>query len=588
MNKEIESIKLQVANELAFAIAKVFKKSISIEQVVTTLERPKDSNNGDYAFPCFRFGKPIGEKPQDIAARIAEELNQSAYDLIENADAIGPFLNLRLDVAGQAEPLFKEILNSRYFSRAKSVAGAKPEKVMIEYSQPNTHKSFHVGHMRNVALGDSLGRLYDYCGFDVTMVNYIGDEGAHIAKCLWYIEKTGAKPPADNKGDWLGEMYVKACELLHHADGDEKKLFDQQVSDVLAAIESKSGPRYEFWLESKEWSIDDFKDVYEWTDAKFDHWFAESDVSEESQKIVDEYLAKGLFKQDDGAIGLDLSDDKLGFVLLRKRDGNTLYATKDLALARRKFHEFQIDRSIYVVAAEQNLHFKQVFKTLEKMGFPQAKNCYHLSYGMVVLPTGKMSSRKGNQIYFKTLKSELAQQMSEKLAKYKDEWSREQYEETLRRLSVGAIRYGMINSDPVKDIVFNMDEWLSFEGNTGPYLMYAYARTQSILRKAKERDLQPSQENLGLLSHPDEVELIRFLVDFNSIAAKGCEQNRLSGIAHHLFDMCKVYSRMLANVSILKADTDKLAASRLTLLNCFAKVLKQGLTILGIEPPERM
>ena len=266
------------------------------------------------------------------------------------------------------------------------------------------------------------------------MVNYIGDEGAHIAKCLWYIHKFNHKAPAENRGEWLGEMYSKASMALEDAPKDQLPALNAEISAVLRAIESKQGPIFEEWKETREWSLADFDEIYRWIDARFDHFFYESDVSEESQEIVDEYLKSGVFANSDGAVGLDLKEEKLGFVIVRKTDGNTTYATKDLALARVKFRQYQIKKSIYVVASEQNLHFKQVFRTLEKMGFSEAKDCFHLSYGMVVLPDGKMSSRKGNIIKFRELRERMEQEMDKNLEKYRGEWSEAEIADIRRKL----------------------------------------------------------------------------------------------------------------------------------------------------------
>lgn len=560
----------------------------SEEQIFKTLERPPESHLGDYAFPCFRFAKALRRKPPEIAEQLAKALQNDAKDWVSEAAVVGAFLNLRMQPTKVAEILVEQIQSQAYFKRVQQYWLTQPRKVMVEYSQPNTHKVFHVGHMRNVALGDSLGRIYEYCGYPVTFVNYIGDEGAHIAKCIWYIRRSAATVPSTDRGEWLGKMYVQACHLLEDASPEEKLVYDQEVSAVLREIESKSGEAYQFWVESRQWSLADFKEIYDWTGARFDHYFYESEVSEESQQIVDEYLEKAVFKEDDGAIGIDLKAEKLGFLIVRKRDGNTTYGTKDLALARRKYDEFDIDRSIYVVGSEQNLHFKQVFKTLEKMGFEKAKDCYHLSYGMVVLPSGKMSSRKGNVIEFHQMRSELDQALASQLEKYRGDWSDADIDQTKHKLAVGAIRYGMICSDPVKDIVFDIKNWLSFEGDTGPYLMYSYARTLSILARAKQDGIEIDYTQLDAIHEQDEIDLLRYLNDFNTAVIQSCELDKPSVLAHYLFDMCKVYNRFIAHLSVLKAPSDEARNVRLALLDCFAKVLRQGLNLLGIEAPERM
>ncbi len=551
----------------------------------TALERPPEAHLGDYALPCFRLAKDLKRKPPEIASSIAAALPAANPEWIDKVETAGAFLNITLKPAALARFLIPHLRQGTYFDRLKL---ADRPRVMIEYSQPNTHKAFHVGHMRNVALGDALGRIYEACSFPVIMANYIGDEGAHIAKCLWYIEKNKLKAPTERRGEWLGEMYTQATHTLEDATPEQAPVYHAEVSAVLRAIESKKGDIYEEWRATRQWSLDDFSEIYSWIGARFDQFFYESEVSEESQVIVDEYLQNQVFAESDGAIGLDLKEEKLGFVIVRKRDGNTTYATKDLALARVKYRQFQIKKSIYCVGSEQNLHFKQVFRTLEKMGFSEAKDCFHLSYGMVVLPEGKMSSRKGNIIKFRELRERMEQELDKNLEKYRGEWSEQEIQDIRQKLSVGAIRYGMICSDPAKDIVFDLKDWLSFEGNTGPYLMYSYARTRSILRKAQEQAYLPSDSHLELLDGPDERELLRHLNDLNGVIQQSCEQNKPSLLCHHIFNTCKVYNRFLAQVQVLKAETDQLRSARLSLLEALSQGLKYSLSLLGLEPPERM
>lgn len=554
--------------------------------IYAMLERPPEAHLGDYALPCFRIAKDLKRKPQDVAADISAALSKLGSPWIEKVDVAGPFLNIHVSASTLAGYLVPAVMDSSFFERNKR--GDNKLKVMIEYSQPNTHKSFHVGHMRNLVLGDTIGRIYKACGYPTMLVNYIGDEGAHIAKCLWYIQKSGEALPDRDQGEWLGRMYSSASILLEDASPEVKASMNTEISAILRDIESKKGATYELWKKTREWSIDDFNEIYAWSGAHFDHWFTESEMSVESQEIVDEYLKKGVFVESDGAIGLDLKEEKLGFVILRKRDGNTTYATKDLALARRKFSQFHTEKAIIVVASEQNLHFKQVFRTLDVMGFPQAKNCYHLSYGMVVLPDGKMSSRKGNVIMFRELKERLEEELSKYLGKYQGEWSDEEIKDATHKLATGTIRYGMVCSDPVKDIVFNLQDWADFEGNTGPYLMYAYARTRSILRKAMEAGVGSSAADLSLLTSQEEKEVLRYINDLNNVIVQAAESYKPSVLCHHLFNMCKANNRSLAVNSVLKAESAELRSARVLLAETFANSLKHGLSLLGIEPPERM
>jgi arginyl-tRNA synthetase len=564
---------------------------LSVIDFFKALEQPPEKSLGDYALPCFRFAKALKKNPNTVALELKSELDAANNPWIDRVDLKGAFLNIFTNQKEVAKTLIPLLVNGDGLKFLSKNTSNNKTKVMIEFSQPNTHKEFHVGHGRNVCLGDSLCRIFSFNGFDIIPVNYIGDEGTHIAKCLWATDRyTGEKldEKIENKAEWLGQRYVEANNLLKAASDTDKVIYNSEVSAILKAIESKTGKYYELWKTTRQYCLDDFDRIYKWLDVHFDHFFYESEVSEASQEIVEEYIKKGLFVEDNGAIGFDMSDKKLGFFMARKSDGTTLYGTKDLALAKVKFNQFHIDRSIYVVASEQNFHFKQVFYALEKMGFEKASKCYHLSYGMVVRPEGKMSSRSGNSFTFLQLINLVVLEINSYLEKYKDEWDKARLEDTAHKLAVGAIKYGMLQADPNKEIVFDPKEWVSFEGNSGPYLMYSYARTQSILNKAIELGISLSLEHLDLLTHESERELMRHLYDFNQTVIYACENYKPSTIANHLFFTCKAYNRFYNEVSVLKSENENLRGARLALLNAFGNTLKQGLYLLGITPPEKM
>jgi arginyl-tRNA synthetase len=589
---EIDPCRADITHRLFLALknfATEVGESLEISEgdLFLMVEKPPEAKMGDYALPVFRFAKALKRKPPEIAAALVKGFDNGGETWVERVQATGPFVNIFIRKDRVASWLIPRAIDGTLF-RTFAESANRDVNVMVEYSQPNTHKVFHVGHLRNVALGDSLVRLFRYCGYKVNAANYPGDEGAHIAKTLWYMTSRKLKAPNHSQGEWLGEVYSEATRALEETPESEREGVNKELSAILRAIESKSGPLYDLWKETRQWSLDSFNEVYSWLDVRFDTWFFESEISEDAQSIVTEYLNKGVFKEDDGAIGIDLKDAGLGFALMRKRDGNTLYATKDLALAKRKFEQFHIDRSIYVVASEQDFHFRQVFKTLERMGFAQAPKCFHLSYGLVMLPSGKMSSRAGEVITFSRLKSALLEELDREMAKYENEWSAEELASTKHRLSVGAIKYGMLCSDPVKTIVFDIKDWLSFEGNTGPYLMYSYSRTQSILRKATEKGLQPSFERLPALQSEEERDLLRHLYDFNASALTAAEEYKPSHLASHLFNTCKSFNRFYTQHQVLHADSRETAEARLALVAGFGQILKTGLSLLGMTPPERM
>ena len=556
-------------------------------EITGLIEQPPNPELGDYALPCFSFSKTLRRSPAVIASELADKLQKH---LLPNApfthiQARGPYLNFTVSPAAVAEAVLPDIFNSKYFKEPSII---KREKVMIEYSQPNTHKGFHVGHLRNVALGDSLCRIYLYNGYDVVGANYIGDIGSHIAKCLWYLKNHNTEdPPEKYPGEWLGELYANAVRELEAAEGQEKISFQDELSQLLRKIDEKDEEIYQEWETTREWSMKDFHEIYEWLDVKFDHFFYESEVDEEGRKIVIEGEKNGIFKKSEGAIGIDLDEEGLGFFMLLKSDGNTLYSTKDLALARQKFDNFDVKRSIYVVGAEQTLHFKQVFATLKRMGYKQAEQCFHLPYALVMLPEGKMSSREGNVILFSQLRKEIVESIqSTHLEEHRKEWSRKELDETSQKIAVAAIKYGMLNQDSNKNIVFSMDDWLVSEGDTGTYLVYAYVRIRSIGRKIS-RKVSPDVD-FSLLTHPNEKKLLRQMLDFNKTVFNAGEQFRPLLLARMLYEFSKDFSRAYNTCSVMHAETEQLKAARLLLFHCVAETLQQGLNLLGITPPERM
>ena len=564
--------------------AKLFKGDI-----FKLLEKPPESRLGDYAFPCFSFAKVFRKSPQMIAASLKEKIEAKQDPWARKIEVAGAFLNFFVNQEMLAKELVPKIISKEYFSSQKKATKDNKAKVMVEYSQPNTHKEFHVGHGRNVSLGDSLCNLYEYFGFKVTRANYIGDEGTHVAKALWQIKELEPDLSNQTAVEAYGKCYVEANKKLKGASDEEKKTYEAAISEILYNLEQKSGSDYELWQKTRQDCMDEFHRIYEWFGVKFDHFFYESEVSEESQEIVDEFIAKGLFKESEGAIGIDMEDVKLGFFMARKSDGTTPYITKDLALARRKFDGFDIDRSLYVVGSEQKFHFQQLFEALKRMGFEQAERCFHLSYGHVVRTEGKMSSRMGNVFTFKQLVDNMNEETNKKLTKYEGQWSKEEIADTAHKLSVGAIKYSMLVADTNKEIIFDPDQWTSFEGNTGPYLLYSYARTASILRKSGiDFAADMNLDCLDQLKEPLEVDLLRGIYDFNLVVQQALESHKPSLLANHLYELCKIFNKFYANLSVLKADDKEQKRLRLTLLKCFSLTLKQGFELLGIKPVERM
>ena len=696
----------------AVLAAEPFQCDIPSSDLAALIEVPKDGSKGDFAFPCFTLAKSLRQAPPKIAAALAEPLRDALLDDPRYAriEAAGPYVNVTLDDAR----LFAERIPAILDGSFAAAGPPRGERVMIEYSQPNTHKAFHVGHTRNVSLGDACVRICRHAGFDVVAANYIGDVGTHIAKCLWYLREVHrGEIPEQDRGAFLGEMYAAAdamldlgnlteaplpkvvaarvvgitehpeepkwkvvsvetgdgeprqvvcggrgfetgdlvayaqvgarigkrrievaerkgtrsegmilsqtelgrgkdkeaiailpadaapgtpvAELFRKPDAldadvavlDEIERRQQGVRDVLKALEAGEPELTALWKETRQWSLDEFQAIYDWLDATFDHFFYESDVGEEGKQIVLKAKEDGVLIESEGTIGADLSDAKLPFFMLLKSDGTGLYSTKDIALARRKFDEFHIDRSVYVVDASQSLHFQQVFKTLEKLGYERAKQCHHLAYGMVMVPDGKMSSRAGNVIPFVRLKHELIRHVREKfLDEFVGQWSADEIEETARRIAIATIRYGMLNQDNNKNIIFDLDEWTNPSGNTGPYLMYAYVRTRSILREIDGYALDAA--DWSRLDHVSERTLVRSLGRFPTVVEQAATQYEPQLLCIYLYDLSKDFSRFFRECSVKHAEDDALRAARAALTDAVGRVLAQGLGLLGIPVVERM
>lgn len=611
---ETSPLALAVASTLVSFLPK--DAGLGVEEVANLLGATPNPELGDLAFPCFRLAKVLRKGPPQIAKELAKELVEalgqegSGSGLIAEARATGPYLNLRVDLGHAAALALAPLARDE-----PPTPPARDQRVMVEYSQPNTHKAFHVGHMRNLCLGDAIVRLLRADGFEVVAANYLGDVGAHIAKCLWWyldvLDEAQRQPPDQARGEWLGEIYSAASNQLGEWEdaakaGDEEartalEAARARTTEILQKLEARDPELTAVWDRTRQWSLDEFDEIYAWCGVTFDRVFYESEVDEPGLAIVQEFLDKGVFVQSEGAVGIFNEEVKhMPFFMLRKRDGTGLYATKDLALARLKFEEHDIDRSIYVVDTRQSDHFRHVFLTLEKMGFPQAHLCQHVPYEMVELPSGAMATRKGNVILFRTLRERMTGHLIENyLAKYRGQWPDEEIERTAHQVALGAIKLGMLARDVNQKIVFDMEAWLAVEGDTGPYLQYSAARCGSILRKAQAEGkvLEPAvladEARLraagAALSEPEERQLLLELAQLGPQAHRAAQELRPSVLCTYLLTLAKAMNRFANSkrCHVLSSD-GALLDGRLLLVRAALEGMRWGLGCLGIETPARM
>lgn len=579
-----------VRSHLAARLEQAFKTLVpdsapmSLQQIHDALVEPPNPEMGDLAFGCFPLAKALRAAPPQISAKLKDVVGTD--EIIAKVEAAGPYLNFTISMSAFGAHLLEPALRGEIFT--KKLTQSTP-KTMIEYSQPNTHKELHVGHMRNLCLGFAVVNLLKYAGYDIITSTFPGDVGTHVAKALWYMKfHNDESIPAESKGEWLGRMYSKGHLKLEDELGTPQEAKNrEQLTLILKQLEAKEGEFFELWKETRPWSIELMKKVYDWAGVSFDHWYWESDVDSSSVKLVKKFQEEGKVVVSEGAVGMDLSEDGLGFMMLLKSDGTGLYATKDIELARRKFQDVKIEKSLYVVDMRQALHFRQVFKALEKLGFPQAKDCFHLQYNFVELPDGPMSSRKGNIIPITDLIHNMEKMIKERyLSRYNGEWTQAEIDETASMVAQGAIKYGMNRMDTNKKIVFDMEEWLKLDGESGPFIQYSHARIASLIRKL---EWNPSaQVDWTLLSEKSERRLAQLLLSFNMTAVDAAEAYKPAAICSYLYDLAKAFNGFYHDCPIGTAPTAELRTARLALAAATGRTLAQGLGLLGIPAPQKM
>ncbi len=537
---------------------------------------------GDWGFSTTVAFKIAGKQKKDFRTALKEISENLASHLefgdeISRIESVNGYINIYVNANTYACNLIKTICRGDYGKGSR-----KGDKIMVEYSQPNTHKGFHIGHLRNVCLGASLISILRYAGYEVVSANLINDTGSHVARWLWCYKNfhSGEEPP-EKRGIWLEDIYVEATNRLQEHPEHEK-----DVKQILQKLEQKDEEITELWEKSKKWSMEEFLRIYEELEVDFDVYFYDSDLYEEGKEIVHELLELGIAEESEGAVIVDLdrqigTDDIYKTYVALRSDGTALYQTKDFALARRKFEDYGIDRSIYVVASEQKLHFMQVFKTLELAGFEKARKCYHLSYELVMLKGGKMSSRLGNIVFYDDLYQEVFEEALKEVEKR--EIVQENKEETASIVALGALKFSMLRKDSNKVIVFDPKEAVSFEGQTGAYIQYAHARASRILEKEEPDVTQIEFEELT----KEERNLLELLARFPDVLEKAAESYKPNIVANSVFDIAKAFNEFYHTCPVLQAE-EKTKKARLALVLATRIVLRKGLELLGIKAPERM
>jgi arginyl-tRNA synthetase len=544
---------------------------------------------------------PVPQKAQEIAEQVRAELGN--VEGVSHIEAVRGYINVYFKTSDYAKRVVDEVLSSKSdFGRG----APKNERIMVEYCQPNTHHSFHIGHSRTTILGESLARLTEFAGFETIRASYPGDIGLGVITVMWAYEKfyRGQEPEGvHERGQWLLKIYAEATALLEKKENETaeesalRETYEAERREMYRKWDAGDESVRELWRKTRKWSLDEMRDILDMLDVKMDVWFFESEVDEPSKAIVEELIEKGIATDErpqGGAVIVKI-DEKLGLtkeryrtaVLLRS-DGTSLYLTKDLALAKVKFEKYHVDRSVYVVDFRQELHFQQAFKILEMWGFPQAAKCYHLSYGYVTLPEGSMSSRHGRVILFKDVLDESIKRVLAVESERSGNIPEGEREKIAKQIGLGALVYSILSVDNNKHIVFDINEALSFDGRTGPYIQNAYVRANSILKKAgvEAHILQPATFDYELTKH--EIDLIEQISRFPNAVQQAANEYRPLVMAAYAYELANAFHSFYHAVPVLQTEDENIRNARTQLVAAAKQVIVNALRLLDIQAPDVM
>lgn len=561
-------------------IAKQISKTIDIneEELESYIETPKDNKNGDYAFPCFRLAKELRKAPPAIANEIKEKIE--AVEEIEKIEVAGGYLNFFINKTILAKEVLEEISKAEQYGKSEI---GKEKNIVIDYSAPNIAKPFHIGHLRSTVIGGALYNIYKYLGYNVTGVNHLGDYGTQFGKLIegykmWGKEYDIEKDPINE----LTKIYIRINEACKN---DEQIL--ENCRNNFKKLEDGDSYCVEIWKKFRELSLQEFQKVYDLLGSKFDSWNGESFYSDKMPEVIEILEKTGKLIESQGAKIIDLEDKGINTpCIIEKSNGSTTYATRDLAAILYRARTYDFDKALYVTSYEQVLHFKQVFEVAKLLGLDEkyTKGLEHVSFGMVLLPEGKMSTREGNIIKLEDLLNEAISRAQEIIEQKNPEL--ENKEEVAKKVGIGAVIFNDMSASRIKDEVFDWNTILNFQGETGPYVQYTYVRTKSVLEKA---GYLPKIEEVKVENLADEYSLaiLKLIYNFEYVLIQVTDKNEPSILARYLIDLAKAYSSFYNENKIIVEDKD-IQNARIYLTYAVSEVLKQGANLLGIQMPEKM
>lgn len=573
----MEEKKLNIAKSIYNALN---NENITLEEIELKIETPKDKQNGDFAYPCFNLAKFLRNSPLNIANSIKE--NIVLDDSISKVEVVNGFLNFYLNSQNIVNDVLKKIVEEKEeYGSSKEGEGTN---IIVEYSSPNIAKPFHLGHFRNTVLGKALYDLYETLGYNVTGINHLGDWGRQFGILIeGYRRFKDEYNLEENPLEALSDIYVRINKIAKE---------DEEVMNIarenFKKLEEGDVELTKLWKFFREVSLKEYNRIYSLLGSKFDSYNGEAFYNDKMDEVIDILDKKSVLIDSQGAKVVEVGDNMPPCIVL-KSNGSTIYATRDLAAILYRARTYDFTKCIYITATEQILHFKQIFEVAKHLVDEKyQKGLVHVSYGMIRLKTGKMSTREGNVIYVNDLINDAINKSKEIMLAKNPEL--ENLDEVSKKIGIGALIFNYLKNGKNKDIIFDLDETLRFDGETGPYVQYTYVRTKSILEKVgfNIENINKDEIQYNLLKEKQEVELIKELEKFEAIIRKAANEYEPSILARYLIDVATSFSRFYNECSVANCDDDKLKEVRCTLVYATSIVIKKGLSILGIDCPEKM
>lgn len=553
-------------------LAKILSKQVKVpeNELISLFRTPPNPEDGDIAFPCFSLSKQLKKNPN----LIAEELSKLKYpSSIEKIDAINAYLNFTINRKYLAKNILKTVTKKNF---GHTIEG-KGKTVLIEYSSPNIAKSFGIGHLRSTVIGGSIARLYETGAYKVIRINYLGDWGTQFGKLIYAYKKWGdSKKLKEDPINYLQELYVKT-------NKETNKEVEQQSRDYFKSMELGDEKILKLWSDFRKFSLKSFDSVYKLLSAKFDYIYGESDYNEKAKEVIKELEKKKLVTVSEGAKIVDLNEENLSVVILEKADGTTIYSSRDLAAAIDRHKKFKFHKMIYEVGEEQKLHFKQFFRVLELMGYSWAKNLEHVHHGLYLSKDGKkLSTREGNSYKMMDIWNEVAEKVKKETKKRQKGISEKELNNRVEKITRAAVIYGDLKTFRGNSVVFNPEAMSTFEGDTGPYLLYSYARSNSLLKKANYKSSETYE--IKYVSK-EELSLLKLFNEFPEVLSRARNKNDPSQLTNYIQTLSRQFNSFYTSCQVIGSDEEKY---RLKLVDIYKNILGKSLKLLGIDPLKEM